>query len=129
MESITLEEAVRILRQNLEEGDSLLKHYNIVVEILSCLFKDENVKKAFQLNLSEEEVIEYAQKVVLSHLGDQMTQNDIYKIEIVSDSPKKLLIDANAHFDFDDSYSCEDAKSAIKKRLEIFTGYNADISL
>lgn len=130
MEAITLEDVVRVIGPNLEEDSSLLRDdYDIIVKVLKLLFKNEDIEAAFRLNLSEEEVIEYAKKVVLSTMEDQMTQDDIHKIEIISDSPKKLLIDANAHFDLDESYSCRDAESAIKRKIEIFTGYKVEISL
>lgn len=129
MKAITLEDVVRVIGPNLEEDSSLLRYYDVIVKILKLLFKNEDIEAAFRLNLSGEETIEYAKKVVLSTIGDQMTQDDIYKIEIISDSPKKLCIEANAHFDPDENYSCRDAESVIKKKIEIFTGYNVKISL
>ncbi|MBR3324683.1 MAG: hypothetical protein IKG14_01365 [Clostridia bacterium] len=129
MEAITLEDVVRVIGPKLKEDNSLLRSYDIIVRVLKLLFENEDIEAAFRLDLSEEEVIEYAKKEVLSTMKDQMTQDDIYKIEIVSDSPKKLLIVANAHFSLDESYSCRDAELAIKEKIEIFTGYNVKIRL
>ena len=129
MEAITLEDVVRVIGPKLKEDNSLLRSYDIIVRVLKLLFENEDIEAAFRLDLSEEEVIEYAKKEVLSTMKDQMTQDDIYKIEIVSDSPKKLLIVANAHFSLDEGYSCRDAEWAIKEKIEIFTGYNVKIRL
>ena len=129
MEAITLEDVVRVIGPKLKEDNSLLRSYDIIVRVLKLLFENEDIEAAFRLDLSEEEVIEYAKKEVLSTMKDQMTQDDIYKIEIVSNSPKKLLIVANAHFSLDESYSCRDAELAIKEKIEIFTGYNVKIRL
>ena len=129
MEAITLEDVVRVIGPKLKEDNSLLRSYDIIVRVLKLLFENEDIEAAFRLDLSEEEVIEYAKKEVLSTMKDQMTQDDIYKIEIVSDSPKKLLIVANAHFSLDEGYSCRDAELAIKEKIEIFTGYNVKIRL
>ena len=129
MEAITFEDAVECIRTNLEKDSSLIKSYDIVVKTLGLLFKREDVKESLQLDLSEEEVIEYAKRTILSFLGNQMTLDDIHKVELIPGSSKKLRIRANAHFDPDESYSCLDAELTIKNKIKIFTGYDVDIDI
>ena len=126
MEFITLEDAVRVIRYNLENDSNLLRDYDVIVIVLKLLFKGEDVEAAFQLKLSKEEVIEYARKMVLPIVE---SSDDIHRIEIISDEPKKLLIEANGHFDPDESFSCRDAETIIKRKMKIFTGYDVKISL
>jgi len=126
MEAITLEDVVRIIGPNLEEDSNLLRYYDIIVKVLKLLFKKEDVEAAFQLKLSKEDVIEYARKMVLPILE---SSDDIHRIEIISDEPKKILIEANGHFDPDESFSCRDTESIIRKKIKIFTGYDVEISL
>lgn len=126
MEFITLEDAVRVIRYNLENDSNLLRDYDVIVRVLKLLFKGEDVEAAFQLKLSKEEVIEYARKMVLPIVE---SSDDIHRIEIISDEPKKLLIEANGHFDPDESFSCRDAETIIRRKMKIFTGYDVKISL
>lgn len=127
MKEITLKDAVKILSSKMEKDSTLRRDYETIVNILQLLFDTEDVKKAFQLNLSEEEVSNYAKETVLSVMGDQMTADDIYKVEILPN--RKISISANGHFDPDENYSCQDAEYAIARKIKIFTGYSVDISL
>ena len=126
MEAITLEDVVRVVGPNLEEDSNLLQYYDVVVKVLKLIFKNKDIEAAFQYKFSKEEVVEYAKKMILSVV---LSSDDIHKIEIISDDPKKLLIEANGHFDPDESFSCRDAESMIKKKIKIFTGYDVEISL
>lgn len=127
MKSITLNDAVKILSEKMIESNSWRKDYYSIVRTLQVFFDEENVEEAFQLKLSEEEVVNYAKETVLSVMGKQMSEDDIHKIEIISD--KKLSIHANGHFYPDESYSCRDAENTIVSIIRIFTGYSVDISL
>lgn len=124
---ITLQDAVKILSLKMENDGALLRNYETIVNILKLLFDNEDVEKAFQLNLSEEEVSNYAKETVLSVMGNQMTSDDIYKVEILPN--RKISIRANGHFDPDESYSCQGAENAIARKIRIVTGYNVDILL
>ena len=124
---ITLKDAVKIFSFKMENDRELLRDYETIVKILQLLFEDEDVEKAFQLNLSEEELSAYVKEVVLSTIGDFMTSDDIHKIDILPN--KKISIIANGHFDPDESYSCQGAESVIARKIRIFTGYSVDISL
>ena len=127
MKEITLKDAVKILRSKMEEDSALQKYYETIVNLLKLLFDNENVEEAFQLDLSEEELSNYAKETVLSVMGDRMTSDDIYKIEILPN--KKISIRANGNFDSDENYSCRDAENAIARKIRIFTGYSVDINL
>lgn len=127
MKEITLKDAVKILSSKMEKDSSLQWNYETIVNILQLLFDTEDVEKAFQLNLSEEEVSNYAKETVLSVMGDQITSDDIYKVEILPN--RKISIRANGHFDPDENYSCQSAEKAIARKIRIFTGYSVDIRL
>lgn len=124
MEAITLEDVVRVIGPNLEEDSSLLRYYDFIVSILSLLFRDENIEKAFQLDLSYEELVEYAKEVVISFSKNQITIDDIFEIKIIDSMQKRLIIKVNGCVDLD-----ENAEFAIKKKMKIFTGYDVDIHL
>lgn len=127
MKEITLKDAVKILSSKMEKDSELRRDYETIVNILQLLFDTEDVEKAFQLSLSEEDVSNYAKETVLSVMGDQMTADDIYKVEILPN--KKISIRANGNFDPDENYSCRDAENAIARKIRIFTGYSVDINL
>ena len=127
MKEITLKDAVKILSSKMEKDRALRKDYDTIVNILQLLFDTEDVEKAFQLDLSEEEVSNYAKETVLSVMGDQMTSDDIYRVEILPN--RKISIRANGHFDPDETYSCRDVEINISEKIRIFTGYSVDISL
>ena len=127
MKEITLKDAVKILSSKMEKDSTLRRDYETIVNILQLLFDTEDVEKAFQLNLSEEELSNYAKETVLSIMGDQMTSDDIYKVEILPN--RKISISANGHFYPDENFSCRDAENAIARKIKIFTGYSVDISL
>ena len=125
MTAITLIDAVRILSPMLEKDDDLRKDYDKIVKVLGLLYENEDIEKAFQLNLSEEEVFEYARKVLTDC---QLTIDDIF-IKITADTPKTLCIKANAHFDPDENYSLANLENSIRRKISIFTGYKVNINL
>ena len=127
MKEITLNDAVKVLSSEMDKDSALQRNYETIVNILQLLFDTEDVEKAFQLNLSEEEVSSYAKETVLSVMGDQMTLDDIYKVEILPN--RKISIRANGHFYPDENYSCQSVENAIARKIRIFTGYSVDIIL